>query len=94
MEKCREQQRDLHIAFIDFSKAFDCVNRELLFKILGKLGCPSKFVSIIKSFYSDVHARLIIDGELSKPIEYNSGVKQGCNFLQPFLESMQLLFSC
>ena len=54
------------------------MNRELLFKILGKLGCPSKFVSIIKSLYSDVHARLIIDGELSKPIKYNSGVKQGC----------------
>ena len=57
MEKCKEQQRDLHIAFIDFSKAFDCVNRELLFRILGKLGCSSKFVSIIKSLYSDVHAR-------------------------------------
>ena len=70
MEKCREQQRDLHIAFIDFSKAFDCVNRELLFKILGKLGCPSKFVSIIKSLYSDVHARLIIDGDEEIQINY------------------------
>ena len=31
-----------------------------------------------------MHARLIIDGELSKPIEYNSGVKQGCK-LSPTL---------
>ena len=54
------------------------MKRELLFKILGKLGFPSKFVSIIKSLYSDVHARLVINGELSKPTEYNSGVKQGC----------------
>lgn len=38
------QQRNLHIAFIEFIKVFDCVNRELLFKpILGKLGCPAKF---------------------------------------------------
>ena len=78
MEKCREQRCNLHIAFIDFTKAFDCVNRELLYAILQKLGCPEKFVRIIKKLYSDVHARLLINGELSDSINYNSGVKQGC----------------
>ena len=74
MQKCSEQQRDL-ITFPRPLMAFDCVNRELLFEILCKLGFPSKSVCI----YSDVHARLIIDGELSKPVEYNSGVKQSIN---------------
>ena len=87
MEKCREQRQNLHIAFIDFTKAFDCVNRELLFKILGKLGCPANFVQVIRMLYSDVHARLCNDGELSNPIEYNSGVKQGCK-LAPTLFGM------
>ena len=78
MEKSREQEKNLHIAFIDFTKDFDCVNQELLFEFLEKLGCPAKFSRVIKKLYTNVHARLIIDGELSEPIKYNSGVKQGC----------------
>ena len=49
-----------------------------LFKILGKLGCPPKFTRLIHSLYSQAHARLIVDGILTEPFEYNSGVKQGC----------------
>ena len=44
----------------------------------GALGCPPKFIRIIKKLYTDVHARLIVDGELTQSLEYNSGVKQGC----------------
>ena len=78
MEKSREQRRNMYIAFVDFSKAFDTVNRNLLYRILGRLGCPAKFVKIIKKLYTNVHARLVVDGELTSPFEYNSGVKQGC----------------
>ena len=49
MEKSREQQRNMYIAFVDFTKAFDTVNRVLLYGILGRLGCPAKFVRIIKN---------------------------------------------
>ena len=49
MEKSREQQRNMYIAFVDFTKAFDTVNRDLLYGILGRLGCPAKFVRIIKN---------------------------------------------
>ena len=78
MEKTRERQRNLYIVFVDFVKAFDTVYRELLFIILGKLGCPRKFIRIIKKLYSNVHARAIVDGELTRAFEYNCGVKQGC----------------
>lgn len=78
MEKTREQRCNLYIAFIDFTKAFDTVNRQLLFSILGKIGCPPKLIRLIKSLYTDVKARLIIDGDLSKLFDYNGGVKQGC----------------
>lgn len=40
----REQCRNLYIAFVDFTKAFYTVNRELLFSILSKLGCPPKLI--------------------------------------------------
>ena len=36
MEKCREQHRDLYIAFVDLSKAFDSVDKELLWSILQR----------------------------------------------------------
>lgn len=78
MEKSREQRRNMYIAFVDFTKALDTVNRDLLYSILGRLGCPAKFVRIIKKLYTNVHARLVVDGELTNPFEYNSGVKQGC----------------
>ena len=46
-EKCREQKKPLFIAFIDLTKAFDLVSRDGLFKILAKIGCPPKLLSII-----------------------------------------------
>ena len=42
-------------AFVDFVKVFDTVNRELLFIILGKLGCPPQFIRIIKKLHTNVH---------------------------------------
>ena len=78
MEKTKEQRRNMYIVFVDFTKAFDTVNRDFLFKILAKIGCPPKFIRLIKSLYTQVHARLIVDGNLTEPFEYNSGVKQGC----------------
>ena len=65
MEKSRQQQKNLYIVFVDFTKAFDTVNRDLLFQILSKLGCPPKFVRVLKNMYSNVHAQLIVDGELT-----------------------------
>ena len=67
MEKSKEQQRNMYIAFVDFTKAFDTVNRDLLYGILGRLGCPAKFLRIIKKLYTNVHARLVVDGELTSP---------------------------
>ena len=86
MEKSREQRKNL-LAFVDFVKAFDRVNRDLLFIIFDKLGCPLKFIRIIRKLYTDVSARLIVDGELTQSFQYNSRVKQGCK-LAPTLFGM------
>ena len=64
MEKTREQRCNLYIAFIDFAKAFDTVNRQLLFSLLEKIGRSPKLIGMLKCLYSIVKARLIIDGEL------------------------------
>lgn len=91
MEKSREQQCHLYIAFIDFTKAFDTVDRQLLFAILEKIGCPPKLIKLIQMLYTNVNARLIIDGELSNFFKYNSGVKQGCK-LAPTLYGIYAAF--
>ena len=41
-EKCREQGMPLYVAFIDLTKAFDLVSRKGLFRLLEKIGSPSK----------------------------------------------------
>ncbi|XP_076041829.1 uncharacterized protein LOC143025712 [Oratosquilla oratoria] len=53
-EKCREQYQPLYMAFIDLTKAFDSVSRELLWNTLSTYGCPPKYIRI---------PRLLHDGE-------------------------------
>ena len=77
-EKCREQSQPLSFAFIDLTKAFDLVSRDSLFRILPKIGCPPKLLSIIRSFYEDMKGTVVFDGSTSAAFNIRSGVKQGC----------------
>ena len=77
-EKCREQHVPLYTAFIDLSKAFDLVNRDGLFKVLPKIGCPPKLQCMIESFHTDTKGTVQFNGCSSEPFEFRSGVKQGC----------------
>ena len=75
-EKCRKQQRDLYLVFIDLTKAFDTVNRECLWALLRKIGCPEKLVNVIRSFHDGMTARVIDAGELSSSFSVKNGTKQ------------------
>ena len=77
-EKCREQRQPLYIAFVDLTKAFDLVSRSGLFKLLERIGCPPKLLSIIRSYHTDMQGTVSFNGETSKPFNILSGVKQGC----------------
>ena len=77
-EKCREQNCDLYMIFIDLTKAFDSTSRPGLWQVLEKIGCPEKFVKIIKSFHDGMHGRVTEDGEMSTAFEITVGTKQGC----------------
>ena len=83
-EKCREQQQPLNLAFIDLTKTFDLVSGNGLFKLLEKIWCPRKLLSIIASFHVNMHGPVSFDGEISEPFKIDSGVKQGC-VLTPIL---------
>ena len=95
-EKCREQDKDLYITFIDLTKAFDTVNREILWIILKKFGTPPKFLNILKQFHTGMQACVLVGGQQSPSFPVKVGVKQGC-VLAPvifnlFLSAASLLF--
>ena len=57
-EKAAEQQQILYMAFIDLSKAFDTVDRSLLWTFLRRYGCPETFVMIIQEFHDGMAGAL------------------------------------
>eukprot|EP01036_Dinobryon_divergens_P034126 gene34126-44094_t len=72
-------------AYIDLTKAYDKVNREVLWTILRRLGIPEEIVLMIVAFHEASKAVLLLNGELSMtPIELNRGLKQG-SVLSPVL---------
>ena len=77
-EKCQEQNVDLYMTFVDLTKAFDTVSREGLWKIMARIGCPAKFIAMVRQFRDGMLARVQNDGEFSDPFPVTNGVKQGC----------------
>ena len=77
-EKCREQHKDLYAVFVDLCKAFDTVNRDLLWQVLTRFGCPARFIAAIKAFHSGMYASVSVAGDVSEPFLVCAGVKQGC----------------
>ena len=77
-EKCRLHSQDLYLLFIDLTKAFDTINREGLWCILEKVGCPKHFVNIIRSFHDNMSATVKDGTEKSPAFGVTSGTKQGC----------------
>ena len=89
IQKCMTKNgQKLYVAFIDMSKAFDCVKRDLLFKTMEKEGIKGKFLRAIMSIYHSVKTCVRIpEGELTEFFECTVGLKQGCN-LSPTLFSL------
>ena len=86
-EKCRLHGRDLYLLFVDLTKAFDTVNREGLWALLRRIGCPDHFISIIQSFHDGMRVTVREGLEKAEPFVVTSGTKQGC-VLAPTLFSI------
>ena len=87
VEQSLEWQSSLYMNFIDFKKAFDMVDREVLWKILRYYGLPIKIVNIIRSLYTNTRCRVIHNSDLTESFEVKTGVRQGC-LLSPLLFSL------
>jgi len=80
-EKCREQNRDLFLAFIELTKAFDTMDKNLLRKVLSKFGCLPKLLPILQDFYNIVKAKVAVSGWMSDPFNVLVGVNRAAFWL-------------
>ena len=82
-----QKKGKLYVAFIDFKKAFDTVNRNVLWECMKEEGISTKMIKMIKGIYSIVTATVRFGNKFSEDIDCPLGVKQGC-LLSPLLFSI------
>ena len=51
MEKAREFQKNVYFSFIDYAKAFDCLDHNKLWKILKEMGIPDHLTCLLRNLY-------------------------------------------
>ena len=56
MEKAREFQKNIYFCFIDYAKAFDCVDHNKLWKILKEIGIPEHLTCLLRNVYAGQEA--------------------------------------
>ena len=93
---CHRRGKKVYGCFVDFSKAFDSVPRDILMSKLESVGINGRVLEIIKTIYAEDQACVKIGNKCSAPFRTNMGVRQGC-VLSPilfniFLSDIQLEF--
>ena len=56
MEKAREFQKNIYLGFIDYAKAFDCVDQNKLWKILKEMGIPDHLTCLLRNLHAGQEA--------------------------------------
>ena len=81
-QKSKEFQKN--ICFIDYAKAFDCVDHNKLWKILQEMGIPDYLTCLLRSLYAGQEATVITGHGTTDWFQIGKGVRQGC-MLSPCL---------
>lgn len=84
LQKCRDQQKNIFLCFIDFEKAFDKVNHDKLIECLENKGLDKNDINIIKELYWNQKAIMRTHVGDTDEIDIQRGVRQGC-VLSPLL---------
>ena len=56
IEKVREFQKNIYFCFIDYAKAFDCVDHNTPWKILPEMGIPDHLIYLLRNLYAGQEA--------------------------------------
>ena len=84
MEKAKEFQKNIYFCFIDYKKAFDCVDHNKLRKILKKTGIPHHLTCFLRNLYVGQEATGRTGHGTMDWFQIGKGVRQGC-LLSPCL---------
>ena len=84
IEKGREFQKNIYFYFIDYAKAFDCVDHNKLWKILKDLGIPDHLTCLLRNLYAGQEATVKPGHGTMDWFQIGKGVWQGCIF-SPYL---------
>uniref|UniRef100_A0A4W2HFI9 RNA-directed DNA polymerase n=1 Tax=Bos indicus x Bos taurus TaxID=30522 RepID=A0A4W2HFI9_BOBOX len=84
IEKAREFQKNIYFCFIDYAKAFDCVDHKKLWKILKEMGIPDHLTCLLRNLYAGQEATVRTGHGTTDWFQIGKGVHQGC-ILSPCL---------
>ena len=82
--KKREFQKNIYFCFIDYAKAFDCVDHNKLWKILKEMGIPDHLTCLLRNLYAGQEATVRTGHGITDWFQTGKGVRQGC-ILSPWL---------
>ena len=77
MEKASEFQKNIYFCFIDYAKAFECVDHNKLWKILKEMGILDQLTCLLRNLYSGQEATVRIGHRTTDWFQIGKGVRQG-----------------
>ena len=78
IKKARELQKNIYFCFIDYVKAFDCVDHNKLWNILKEMGIPDHLTCLLRNLYADQEATVRTGHGMTDWFQIRKGVHQGC----------------
>ena len=88
IKKAREFQKNIYFCFIDYVKAFDCVDHNKLWKILEEMGIPDHLTCLLRNLYAGQEATVRTGHGTTDWFQIGKGGCQGC-ILSPCLFNLQ-----
>ena len=77
-EKAREFQKNIYFCFIDYTKAFDCVEHNKLWNILKEMGIPDHLICLLRNLYAGHEATVRMGHGTVAWFKIGKGVHLGC----------------
>ena len=84
IERAGEFQKNIYFCFLDYAKAFDCVDHDNLWKILQEMGIPNHLICLLRNLYAGQEATVRTGHGMTDWFQIGKGVRQGC-ILSPCL---------
>ena len=78
IEKARELQKNIYFCFVDYAKAFDCVDHNKLWKIIKEMGIPDHLTCLLRNLYAGQEATVWTGHGTIDWFQTGKGVHQGC----------------